>query len=65
MCTTASNKQGRGGILDRRDVLDLVHGRSRMTIEGGEGNGRDLTPPPEPSFQPRSFVPVRKPDIML
>ena len=23
----------RRGVLDRRDVLDLTHGRSRMTIE--------------------------------
>ena len=29
-----------GGILDRRDVLDLMHGRSRMTIDhrGGRAN---------------------------
>ena len=24
---------GGGGVLDGRDVLDLMHGRSRMTIE--------------------------------
>ena len=26
-------ERGGGGVLDRRDVLDLMHGRSRMTIE--------------------------------
>ena len=25
--------RGRGGVLDRRDVLDIMHGRSRMTID--------------------------------
>ena len=25
--------RGGGGVLDRRDVLDLMHGRSRMTID--------------------------------
>ena len=26
---------GGGGVLDRRLVLDFMHGRSRMTLEGG------------------------------
>ena len=26
-----------GGVLHSRDVLDLMHGRSRMTIETGGG----------------------------
>ena len=38
---TASNALGGrgwgGGVLDRRDVLDLMHGRSRMTVEGRGG----------------------------
>ena len=25
--------RGEGGAVDRRDVLDLMHGRSRMTID--------------------------------
>ena len=25
--------RGRGGVLDRGDVLDLMHGRSQMTID--------------------------------
>ena len=29
--------QGRGDVLDRIDVLDLMHGRSRMAIERREG----------------------------
>ena len=32
--------RGGGGVLDRRDVLNLMHGRSRMTIEGGGGGER-------------------------
>ena len=32
-----------GGVLDRRDVLDLMHGRSRMTIGGGGGGCRNFT----------------------
>ena len=27
------------GVLDRRDALDLMHGRSRMTIEAVGGGG--------------------------
>ena len=25
--------RGEGGVLDRRDVLDLMHGRSRVTVD--------------------------------
>ena len=28
-----------GGVLDRRDVLDLMHGQSRMTIWCLRGGG--------------------------
>ena len=27
------NTRARGGVLDRRDVLDRMHGRSRMTVD--------------------------------
>ena len=30
---------GGGGVLDRRDALDLTHGRGRMTIGSGAGKG--------------------------
>ena len=33
-------RQGEGGsVLDRRDALDLMHGRSRMAIDQGKGVG--------------------------
>ena len=30
---TKEGEEGRGGVLDKRDVLDLMHGHSRMTID--------------------------------
>ena len=33
----ASATHERGGVLDRRYALDLLHGRSRMIIDRGEG----------------------------
>ena len=37
-----AGEEGRG-VLDRRDVLDIMHNRSRMTI-GGDGGGRKNIP---------------------
>ena len=35
----AFRRGGEGGLLNRRDALDLMHGRSRMTIDSGSRGG--------------------------